>query len=59
MPAFFYFLKNQPLSFRGKLVRIGYMRRLRKKIRIIWIVISVIAVLSMIGFLIAPAFYGF
>jgi len=34
------------------------MRKLRKKIRIVWIIISILAVISMVGFLIAPAFGG-
>jgi len=32
------------------------MRKFRKKIRIIWIIISALAVISMLGFLLAPAF---
>jgi flagellar basal body-associated protein FliL len=35
------------------------MRKFRKKVRIVWIVISALAVISMIGFLLAPAFVGY
>lgn len=35
------------------------MRKFRKKMKIIWIIISLLAVISMVGFLIAPAFMGY